>query len=138
MVQKWSQITKNLIFELETWDSYQTSFFIMNEGIWTQNCRMCTLRCLIKVQKGPKRVQNGSKRSKNQFFELETWDSYQKCILMIDKRIWNQNCLKCNLRCPKRGSKWVQNGSKMVQKSIFWARDLRFTPDVYFLIDESI
>ena len=32
----------------------------------------------------------------------------------------------------QKGPKRVQKGSKRVQKSVFWARDLRFTPDVYF------
>ena len=160
MGPKWVQ---NQFFELETWDSQQKSIFKIDERIWTQNCLKYTLRCPEKVQKGPKWVQNGSKKgpksvfwardlrfapdvyffdwwkdldsklpkvyckvpkgvqkrvqkgSKNDKkpnFQLQTWDSYQKSIFMIDERIWNQNCLKCILMCTKM----VQMSPKMVQK----------------------
>ena len=92
MVQKGS---KNQFFEPETWDSYQTSVFVIDQRIWSQNCLKCTLKYPKWVQKGPKRIQKGPKS----YFELETWDSHQTSISMIDRRIWTQNCLKCILRC---------------------------------------
>ena len=109
----WTWITQN-----RAWH-YFLGFYTYNEGF----------------QKGPKKVPKWSQITKNLIFELETWDSHQKSIFMIDERIWTQNCLKCTLRCPEKvqkGPKWVQNGSKKGPKSVFWARDLRFTPDIYF------
>ena len=122
-VQKGS---KNLIFELETSDSYQKSVIMIDEKIWSQNCPKCILLCPKGSKRVQKRVQKGSKNYKNLIFELGTWDSYQKSVIMIEERIWSQNCPKCILMCPKRVQKRSKKGPKRVQKSNFWDRDLNW------------
>ena len=54
---------------------------------------------------------------------------------MIDGKDLDSNCLKKHSMVPKKdpngpkmGPKWVQKW----QKSSFWARDLKFTPDICF------